>query len=245
MRGNFKWYPGERQARPGRPGMPQLSGTKWEFALNTERQLNVKTATVHEEVNKVNSPLLHFELIDRGNNLLYHSLVSLLKSWPWNRWSDEGELETRELAKHRNKLKTVQLWLQTIKIKQGKKTACTYVDSAIWEGKNLYNVMTHSKVLLYLGRKNLVVLQGLHSIDLNPTVEIIQSEITGLVYHSSQSWERLKGGREICRHSHTFASKCMLFKYTMCSSVCEHRCVRAFVWLPSLLPEGWFKQGED
>lgn len=80
MRGNFKWYPGERQARPGRPGMPQLSGTKWEFALNTERQLNVKTATVHEEVNKVNSPLLHFELIDRGNNLLYHSLVSLLKS---------------------------------------------------------------------------------------------------------------------------------------------------------------------
>lgn len=60
--------------------MAQVSGTKWEFALNTERQLNVKTATVHEEVNKVNSPLLHFELIDRGNNLLYHSLVSLLKS---------------------------------------------------------------------------------------------------------------------------------------------------------------------
>lgn len=85
--------------------MAQLSGSKWEFALNTERQLNVKTATVHEEVNKVNSPLLHFELIDRGNNLLYHSLVSLLKSWPWNRWSDEGELETRELTKHRNKLK--------------------------------------------------------------------------------------------------------------------------------------------
>lgn len=60
--------------------MAQLSGTKWEFALNTEGQLNVKTATVHEKVNKVNSPLLHFELIDRGNNLLYHSLVSPLKS---------------------------------------------------------------------------------------------------------------------------------------------------------------------
>lgn len=60
--------------------MAQLFGTKWEIALNTERQLNVKTATVQEKVNKANSPLLHFELIDRGNNLLYHSLVSLLKS---------------------------------------------------------------------------------------------------------------------------------------------------------------------
>lgn len=41
--------------------------------LNTERQLNVKAATVHEKVNKANSPLLHFELIDRGNNLAHHS----------------------------------------------------------------------------------------------------------------------------------------------------------------------------
>ena len=41
--------------------------------LNTERQLNVRAATVHEKVNKANSPLLHFELIDRGNNLLHHS----------------------------------------------------------------------------------------------------------------------------------------------------------------------------
>lgn len=139
MRGNFKWYPGERQARPGRPGMPQLSGTKWEFALNTERQLNVKTATVLKKVNKVNSPLLHFELIDRGNNLLYHSLVSLLKSWPWNRWSNEGELETRELTKHKNKLKN-SITLQTIKIKQEKRV-CTYIDVA-----KKY-IMTQSKIL--------------------------------------------------------------------------------------------------
>lgn len=87
----MQWHPLERQVRPGWPGMAQLSGTEWEFALNTERQLNVKTATVHEKANKANSPLLHFELIDRGNNLPYHSPVSLLKSWPWNRWSDEGE----------------------------------------------------------------------------------------------------------------------------------------------------------
>lgn len=60
--------------------MAQFSGTKWKFALNTEKQLNVKAATVRGEVNKVNSPLLHCELIDRRNNLLYHSLVSLLKS---------------------------------------------------------------------------------------------------------------------------------------------------------------------
>lgn len=45
----------------------------WEMRLNTERQLNVKAATVHEKVNKANSPLLHFELIDRSNNLLHHS----------------------------------------------------------------------------------------------------------------------------------------------------------------------------
>lgn len=97
----FQWHPRERQARQGWPGMAQLSGTKWEFALNTGRQLNVKTATVHEKANKANSPLLHFELIDRGNNLPYHSPVSLPKSWPWNRWSDEGE--ARKLAVRRNK----------------------------------------------------------------------------------------------------------------------------------------------
>lgn len=114
MRGCFKWRPSGWEARRGRPGMAQLSGTKWEFALNTERQLNVKTATVHGKVNKVNSPLLHFELIDRGNNLLYHSLVSPLKSWPWNRWSDEPELETgrehgaRKQTNKRKKNKTTQ-----------------------------------------------------------------------------------------------------------------------------------------
>lgn len=50
-----------------------LESTGRELRLNTERQLNVKAATVHEKVNKANSPLLHFELIDRGNNLVHHS----------------------------------------------------------------------------------------------------------------------------------------------------------------------------
>lgn len=130
-RGCFKWRPGEWQARQGWPGMAQLSGTKWEFALNTERQLNVKTATVHEKANKANSPLLHFELIDRGNNLLYHSPVSLLKSWPWNRWSDEGE--TRKLTMHRNKQtkNPVQLQIQSLTAhnitKRERNTVCTNI----------------------------------------------------------------------------------------------------------------------
>lgn len=41
--------------------MAQLPSTKWEFALNTERQLNGKTATAHEKANKVNSHLIHFK----------------------------------------------------------------------------------------------------------------------------------------------------------------------------------------
>ncbi len=52
---------------------PVEGRAKWELLLNTERQLNVKAATVHEKVNKVSSPLFHFQLIDRSNNLLYHS----------------------------------------------------------------------------------------------------------------------------------------------------------------------------
>lgn len=52
---------------------PDGGGGRVSGWLNTERQLNVRAATVHEKVNKANSPLLHFELIDRGNNLLHHS----------------------------------------------------------------------------------------------------------------------------------------------------------------------------
>lgn len=113
--------------------MAQLSGTKWEFALNTERQLNVKTATVHGKVNKVNSPLLHFELIDRGNNLLYHSLVSLLKSWPWNRWSDEGKARdwrTRSTQKQKQSKKTCSWTVHNI-TRQARSTACTHIQKHI------------------------------------------------------------------------------------------------------------------